>query len=175
VKDGTYSLSGQYNMGVPEIEASKYQFELTSPLEVEEEDPKAKKAPPAKAPAAEAEEEGNEVKIQIDNALEDETKKIVGFKLTVVHQAAAYEDPNPPEDDPAANKKGKAANAEPEVRMITPDPVVMANEQGREFEIEIGRIEDVKIDTTQTISQPPQSSAGGLEGAASKVSGEPTS
>jgi len=28
VKDGTYSLSGQYNMGVPEIEASKYQFEL---------------------------------------------------------------------------------------------------------------------------------------------------
>ena len=64
VKDGTYCLSGTYNMGVPEFEASKYQFELTSPLEVEEEDPKAKKAPPAKAPAATSEEEeGNEIKI----------------------------------------------------------------------------------------------------------------
>ena len=60
--------------------------------------------------------------------------------------------------------------------MITPDPVVMANENGREFEIEIGRIEDVKIDTTQTISQAPESSAKGIDpGVASKVSGEPTS
>ena len=54
---------------------------------MEEEDPKAKgKAPPAKAPAATSEEdEGNEIKISIDNANEDETRKIVGFKMTVIH------------------------------------------------------------------------------------------
>lgn len=134
-------------MGVPEFEATKYQFELTSPIEAEEEDPKAKKAPPGKGAAPMSEEgEGNEIKISIDNAVEDESKKIVGFKMTVIHQAPPYEDPNPPEEDPVANKKGKGP-AEPEVRMITPEPVVMTIEQGREFEIEIGRIEDVKIET----------------------------
>jgi hypothetical protein len=67
--------------------------------------------------------------------------------LTVIHQAPAYEDPNPPEEDEAAKKKKGKDPGEPEIRMITPDPEVMIKEQGREFEIELGRIEDVKIDT----------------------------
>lgn len=162
-------------MGVPEFEATKYNFELTSPIEAEDEDPKAKKAPPGKPPVPTSEEgEGNENKISIDNAVEDESKKIVGFKMTVIHQAPAYEDPNPPEEDLTATKKGKGANAEPEVRMITPDPVVMVNEQGREFEIEIGRIEDVKIETAPPSYNAQEKSSGALDGGASKVSGEPT-
>lgn len=60
--------------------------------------------------------------------------------------------------------------------MITPDPVIMSIEQGREFEIEIGRIEDVKIETTTpSKSKTADISAAALEkdGGASKVSGEP--
>lgn len=53
---------------------------------MEEEDPKAKGKAPPKAPAATSEEEeGNEIKISIDNASEDESRKIVGFKMTVIH------------------------------------------------------------------------------------------
>ena len=48
VDDGTYKLSGAYNEGVPEIEATGYKITVSSP-EVEEEDPKAKKD---KKPAA---------------------------------------------------------------------------------------------------------------------------
>jgi hypothetical protein len=71
---------------VPEYEATKYDFELVSPIEVEEEDPKAKKAPPKGAPVPTSDEgEGNEVKISIDNAAEDEGKKMVSFKMTVIH------------------------------------------------------------------------------------------
>jgi len=33
VNNGTYSLTGKYTEGVPEIEATKYLFELTSPVE----------------------------------------------------------------------------------------------------------------------------------------------
>ena len=146
---------------------------MTSPVDKEdEEDPKAKKdAKKAPAAATPEEEEGNAIKITIDNAGEDETKKIVGFKMTVVHQAPAYEDPNPPEEDEAAKKKkGAKDTGEPEIRMITPDPVVMVKEQGREFEIELGRIEDVKIDTA-SMSQLPKGSADELKGT-SKISGD---
>jgi hypothetical protein len=74
-------------MGEPAIEASKYLFELTSPVEGEgEEDPKAKKDPKKVAPPTPEEGvEGNATKIAIDNAGEDETKKIVGFSMTIVH------------------------------------------------------------------------------------------
>ena len=34
-------------------------------------------------------------------------------------------------------------------RMITPEPVFMKNEDGREFEFELGRIEDVAIDKSR--------------------------
>ena len=61
-------------------------------------------------------------------------------------QGPDYEDPNPPEEDEATKKKkAKDPNAEPEIRMITPEPVEMQNESGREFELELGRYEQVPI------------------------------
>ena len=87
----------------------------------------------------------------IDNANPREEQKLLSFELTIFHQAPDYEDPNPPEDDGADKKKKKDAGAEPEVRMITPPPMTMENEQGRQFEIELGRIEQVKIDKSQSI------------------------
>jgi len=33
---------------------------------------------------------------------------------------------------------------EVETRMITPEPIILTKESGREFEIELGRIEQVK-------------------------------
>jgi hypothetical protein len=47
-----------------------------------------------------------------------------------------------------AKGKGKAAvvvNEEPEIKMITPDAIVMENENGRMFEFELGRFEDFKV------------------------------
>lgn len=58
--------------------------------------------------------------------------------------------------------------------MITPDPEVMIKEQGREFEIELGRIEDVKIDTGST-SQFAKGSADELKGGTSKISADQAS
>jgi hypothetical protein len=44
--------------------------------------------------------------------------------------------------------------------MITPDPVLMENEEGREFEFELGRLEDVAIDRSRLNKE----SAAQLEG-----------
>lgn len=80
------------------------------------------------------------------------------FELHIVYQGPPYEDPNPPpvEEDPkklaaaAKNAKGAKPGApampdEPEPkRMITPDPLIMANENGRCFEFELGRNEKVR-------------------------------
>lgn len=109
----------------------------------EEEDPKVKKDP-KKAAAAETTDRGNEIKVEIDVCNPNEEQKKLGLKLTVVYQPPDYEDDTPIEEDP--KKKGKeAAPAEPEIRMVTPDPEVLDLESGREFEIELGRIEQVPI------------------------------
>ena len=69
---------------------------------------------------------------------------MLSFGISVVFQGEAYEDPNPPEvDEAAAKKKGKKEAEEPEIRMITPEAVVMEKENGRLFEIELGRYEMV--------------------------------
>jgi hypothetical protein len=65
------------------------------------------------------------------------------------YQAPDYEDPNPPEEPPPDTKAKKpakggkeAAHDEPPApRMITPAPIVMENESGREFRCELGRME----------------------------------
>lgn len=111
---------------------------MISPVE-EEEDPKAKKDA-KKAPAAEEVEGGNEVKILIDTCSTNEDQKKLSLNISVVFQGEPYEDPNPPEEDEAAKKKkGAKDTGEPEIRMITPEPVVLENENGREFEIQLGR------------------------------------
>ncbi len=60
-------MEGKFTEGVPEYLPSKFNFEILSPKE-EEEDPKAKKAPAkAASPVNDEEEKGNEIKIIIDN------------------------------------------------------------------------------------------------------------
>jgi hypothetical protein len=46
-----------------------------------------------------------------------------------------------------ANPKAADVPDVPVIRMITPDPVVMSNENGRLFEIELGRMEKIKLET----------------------------
>jgi hypothetical protein len=151
VEDGTYKLAGNYTEGVPETEATAYSMAVSSP-EAEEEDPKAKKD---KKPATdEVEGQGHEIKIIIDNANPREEQRQLSFSLTVFFQGPDYEDPNPPEEDEKDKKKKKDAAAEPEIRMITPDPVTMEHEQGRQFEIELGRTEQVKIEKSQSMIKP---------------------
>ena len=68
--------------------------------------------------------------------------KEIKFTLRIVYQGPEYEDPNPPEEDEAAKKKpsGKGAAAEePKIRMITPEPVLMEQEHGRVFALELGQ------------------------------------
>ena len=38
---------------------------------------------------------------------------------------------------------------EPEIRMITPEAVLLANESGRLFEIEMGRVEKFKVENPE--------------------------
>jgi hypothetical protein len=64
--------------------------------------------------------------------------------MTIVYQGEPYLDPNPPEEDEATKKKREKAGIEPEIPMITPEPIIMANENGREFEIQLGRFEQIK-------------------------------
>ena len=135
VENGTYSLESTYTDGVPEYSANKFLLKVISPVE-EEEDPKAKKDAKKAPPTPEdGEGTGNEVKILIDIANPNEEQKKLSFTITVVFQGEPYEDPNPPEEDDAAKKKKGKDPAEPEIRMITPDPIVMEKENGREFEI----------------------------------------
>ena len=121
-------------------------FELVSPFfEEEVVDPKAKKDPKAvkkDAPFTEEEEAqyGNK-KIFLECKSDVEPKE-VRFRLRIVHQGPDFEDPNPPEEDEKAKKKPPAKGAsipdEPEIRMITPDPIRMEQEQGRVFAVELG-------------------------------------
>ena len=83
--------------------------------------------------------------------------------MKIVFQGESYEDPNPPEEDAADKKKKKDPN-EPEVRMITPDPIVLEGELGREFEFELGRNEQVKIEKTPNESQKNVEADGAAEG-----------
>lgn len=150
VQGGSYSLGGKFTNGVPEFQANKYLLDVISPIE-EEEDPKAKKDPKKAAAQIEEPEGGNAIKISLDTANPDEARRALSLSLTVVFQGEAYEDPNPPEEDEAAKKKkgGKDASAEPEVRMITPEPINLETESGRQFEIQLGRHEQVPVETSE--------------------------
>ena len=76
----------------------------------------------------------------------DTEPKEIRFKLSMVYQGPDYEDPNPPEEDLTAKKpkgKGAAVPEEPEIRMITPEPVPIEQEGGRVFSLEL--TQDVKV------------------------------
>ena len=69
----------------------------------------------------------------------------------MLYQAPDYEDPNPPEEvvDPKAKKPAPVKGAPvveytpPPPRMITPELVLMENESGRVFQVELGKFEPV--------------------------------
>ena len=146
-QDGTYKLAGEWNHGAPTLSSNKYALEIIAPAK-EEEDPKAKKDP-KKQVSPEDEECGtcNEIKLSIDTANSVEANRTLSLELKVQFQGEPYEDPNPPEEDEGAKKKGgkKDVAAEPEVRMITPEPILLEKESGRIFEVELGRYETVRI------------------------------
>eukprot|EP00356_Strombidium_inclinatum_P012995 CAMPEP_0170499466 /NCGR_PEP_ID=MMETSP0208-20121228/31478_1 /TAXON_ID=197538 /ORGANISM="Strombidium inclinatum, Strain S3" /LENGTH=371 /DNA_ID=CAMNT_0010777025 /DNA_START=323 /DNA_END=1435 /DNA_ORIENTATION=- len=145
VKNGTYSLDSEFIDGEPQQQANKHALEVISPAEPEE-DPKAKKDPKKAAAAEEHDFGSNEIKVAIDTATEKEESKIFSFQMKVFFQGDSYEDPNPPEEDEAAKKKKGAPGGEPEIKMITPDPILKDNESGREFEFSLGRTEQVRVD-----------------------------
>ena len=69
----------------------------------------------------------------MDLANPNEEQRKLTFEMKIVYQGESYEDPNPPEEDEKnAKKKGKDPN-EPDVRMITPEPILLEGELGREF------------------------------------------
>jgi len=82
----------------------------------------------------------------LDIANPNEANRVLAFNLEIVFQGESYEDPNPPEEeDLKAKKKASVKEAEPEIRMITPPPVILEKEDGRTFEFILGRNEQVPI------------------------------
>ena len=53
------------------------------------------------------------------------------LQIKILHQGASYEEVVKEEEDP--KKKSKTPVGEPEVRTVTPNPIPMENESGREF------------------------------------------
>ena len=160
IEGGTFSLESKFANDEPEFEANLVHLKLPK-VEAEEEvkaDPKAKKPDP-KAAQPKPEDE-KEAKNKIVYEIGKEGAQ-VEFELHVVFQGLPYEDPNPPpvEEKSIAPAKGKAPagkpaeEAKPEIRMITPDPVLMTNENGRLFEIELGRNE--KLHKKESLEQLP--------------------
>lgn len=143
--EGSYSLKGTFSKGKATLKANKFLFKIKSPA-VPEEDPNAKKDPKKVASAIEEDFGSNKVKIIVDISNPNEANRVLSFNLEIVFQGEAYEDPNPPEVvDPKAAKKPAGKEAEPEIRMITPAPIILEKEDGRTFEFILGRIEHVQI------------------------------
>jgi len=144
IQDGSYSLEGEFRNGESILNANEVLFELLSPEVTVEEvaDPKGKKDPKAGAPKAFTEEEEEQYghkKIYIESKTEAEPKE-VSLKMQIVFQGEPYPDPDQDLEAEAEAKKGKkdakgkaAVDAEPEIRMITPAPVTLQNENGRLF------------------------------------------
>lgn len=79
------------------------------------------------------------------------------IELRHVFQGEPYEDDTPLDEEEqkkqAAAKKGKATD-EPEVRMVTPDPIIITQESGRKIQFELGRME-IPIKEVEGEEQPP--------------------
>lgn len=76
--------------------------------------------------------------------------------MKIVHQPEPYEDPNPPEEDEAAKKKREKAGEEREPVMVHPEPIDMVGENGREFEIQLGRKEQIQTESVVDGGEAPQ-------------------
>ena len=86
----------------------------------------------------------------LENIPESEIKVFAGNKeglnllIKVVYQGPDYPDPNPPPPDPKKRppiKKGqKDVVEEPEIPMLTPPPVILKEESGRAFKVELHQL-----------------------------------
>lgn len=82
----------------------------------------------------------------LDIANPNEANRVLAFNLEIVFQGESYEDPNHHEEEDLKDKKKASVKAaEPEIRMITPPPVILEKEDGRTFEFILGRNEQVTI------------------------------
>lgn len=81
-----------------------------------------------------------EAKINLSN------KEALNLLIKVVYQGPDYPDPNPPPPDPKkrapARKGAKDAPEEPEIPMLTPPPVVLAEESNRLFKVELHQLNE---------------------------------
>lgn len=159
----------------PEFECNKFTCEVVAPkIEEALPDPKAKPAkgaPVVDTKFSEQEEAAygaNKIYYEFKRAVEatETTPEVEGIQpeihiqLSMWYQGPDYEDPNPPEEAPPDPKAKKApAKGAPPVpdeplppRMITPPPVVMENESGRLFRVELGRMEKEQT-TVDAISE----------------------
>jgi len=154
VDGGTFQFSSVFIEDKPEFETNQVLLKLPKAQEEEEVklDPKAagKKPDPKAAQAKPEEEKEQKNKITYEVGKEGHS---IEFEMHIVYQGLPYEDPNQPTQEeikvqaaaPAKGGKapaGKAAEeVKQEIRMITPEPVVMVGESGRLFELELGKHE----------------------------------
>lgn len=157
VQGSNYHFESEFKEDKPVFEANKILFMPPKKQEEEEvKDPKAKGGAKGKKGQEEEQVDDGRNKIQYEyvRAKEGEEEKPdqkeIEFELHIVFQAEAYEDLNPSTEEEKKPAKGKGAKPtdEPEIRMITPDPVVMEKESGRLFEILMGRNEKFRLNPT---------------------------
>lgn len=144
-----YIYEGEFEDGLPLHRPNQIIF-FRDQVAPEPEDPKAKKD----AKKGEPEEDPNPYKIVYEIG---KTEPIC-FEIRCVFQGEPVVDDSPLDEEElkkqAAAKKGKAGD-EPEVRMITPDPVIIHQESGREIEFEMGRMEVPTSPEVEGEPQPP--------------------
>ena len=145
--NGDYVYTGEFKDNNPTITPN----EMIYFKEVKEEEPvDTKKKDPKKG---EPEEDENAIKITYEIG----TSEPFNIELRHVFQGEDYEDDTPLDEEElkkqAASKKGKA-NDEPEVRIVTPDPIIVTQESGRKIEFELGRMEEQPINEEQPDQEP---------------------
>jgi len=131
---GDYIYTGEFKDDLPTILPNQLIFHT----ETKEEDPAdAKKKDPKKG---EPEEDENPYKLVYEIGKSEPLK----FEIRAIFQGEPYEDDTPVDEEELKKQAAKKAKSgeEPEVRMITPEPVIISQESGREFEFELGRLED---------------------------------
>lgn len=165
IQGASYRLEGEFDEDTPCVYPNEVLTEIVQFAEEEgsTQDAKGKGKKMVQKDSQFTEEEEaqyGQMKIYYEykTPVEGEVLKEVAFDMSIVYQGPDIEDPNPPEEDEAAKKvkeKAKKGNEKPselekpEPKMIAQEPVVMENEHGREFQLEIGKsVRVLKADKT---------------------------
>ena len=142
-----YVYTGEFKDDKPSIMPNQMIFYQ----EILEEDPEDKKKKDKKG---DLEENENPNKLTYEIGVTEPLK----IELRHVFQGEDYEDDTPLDEEELkkqAAKKGKG-NDEPEVRMVTPDPIIVTQESGRKIEIELGRFEEVPVEEGEEQEEEPE-------------------